>query len=550
MVQPVLRQKTSSIKTNLILAFILIIIFGGVITNIALIEIMKEVFKRIETDSTSIQDFGRYVVLSVSGITIGGIIFSLFFSYFLSRTITNPLQALTEKMIEIARGNWHTRIKIDTQDEIGQLSDGFNYMAEHVEETLKRLEEAKEYTDNIIVSVPSILIVLDSYLDVISTNLSYDSFREQYPSITLKHLIKPLETIIKKHISTRENITTHINVQTKEPDKELVFSATVSSIGNAIAEKGKPFILLTLTDITEQEIMRQEAFSTRQRWEETFNAITDMITIHDIDYNIIMANRAAEKILKLPDFKNVLKPKCYAYYHGTDGPPEGCPSCYCLKTGQPCGFEIYEPFLNMHLEIRAMPSLDEKGDVVGLIHVVRDITDRKKIEEALKKGKIEWEMTFDNATELIALVDKDLKIIRCNRSFAEFTQKPVHELKGEMCTEYLGTDPNNLSFGGIEGKTEIKTKNGRWLYLSFYPIMDDDGNFLHSVLIGMDITALKYMQERLIKSEEKLRKRVQELEKFYEMAVGRELRMRQLKKEIKRLNEELAHVRGNGNSNN
>ena len=47
------------------------------------------------------------------------------------------------------------------------------------------------------------------------------------------------------------------------------------------------------------------------------------------------------------------------------------------------------------------------------------------------------------------------------------------------------------------------------------------------------------IQEELQKREKELKKKVKELEEFYDMAVGRELRMKELKEEIEELREEL-----------
>lgn len=118
-------------------------------------------------------------------------------------------------------------------------------------------------------------------------------------------------------------------------------------------------VTIVSKDITERKMVSEAILQSIQDWEDTFNTITDMITIHDRDFNIIRANKAAEKILGLP----FLLPgtKCYKYYHGKDDPMEGCPSCDCLKTGMPVSFEIFEPHLNMYLEIRSIP--------LSLIHI-------------------------------------------------------------------------------------------------------------------------------------------------------------------------------------
>ena len=117
-----------------------------------------------------------------------------------------------------------------------------------------------------------------------------------------------------------------------------------------------------------------------QELEDTFNAITDMITVHDGELNIVYANRAAEEILNLPSGK-VGKIKCYEYYHGTGAPPERCPSCNCFKTRLPAIYEMFEPHLGRFLEIRTMPRFDDGNRLIKVVHIVRDVTEHRKAEE-------------------------------------------------------------------------------------------------------------------------------------------------------------------------
>jgi len=137
----------------------------------------------------------------------------------------------------------------------------------------------------------------------------------------------------------------------------------------------------------------ESIFQVKHDWEDTFNTITDIVTVHDKDFNIIRANKKAHEMLKLPDLYYALNRKCYSFYHGTDAPLKGCPSCNCLKTGQPYTTEIFEPHLNMFVEIRAIPRLDKNNNIIGLIHVVRDITERKQMEKKLHNLSITDELT-------------------------------------------------------------------------------------------------------------------------------------------------------------
>ncbi len=165
-------------------------------------------------------------------------------------------------------------------------------------------------------------------------------------------------------------------------------------------------------EIEERRKAEKLILKSQQEWEDTFNVITDMITIHDKDFNIIKANKAAGRILDMP-FIMDNKLKCYKYYHGTDKPPEGCPSCNCLHTGKTSVFELFEPHLNRHIEIRAIPRFDENNQINGLIHVVRDITDRHKLEESLKSMSLTDELTgLYNRRGFFTLIEQQLKVIK------------------------------------------------------------------------------------------------------------------------------------------
>jgi len=146
-------------------------------------------------------------------------------------------------------------------------------------------------------------------------------------------------------------------------------------------------VVIILNDISDRKKMEEFVFLSSQReWEDTFNTITDMITIHDRDFNIVRANNAAKQFLKLPVLSD-LTAKCYEYFHGSECPPDKCLSCECLVKGKPVTFEKFEPHLNMYLEIRAIPKFDSSSNIIGVIHVVRDITERKKLEEQLRESQ-------------------------------------------------------------------------------------------------------------------------------------------------------------------
>lgn len=121
-------------------------------------------------------------------------------------------------------------------------------------------------------------------------------------------------------------------------------------------------------------------FSTVEEWELTFNTISDVITIHDGEYNIIQANKAAIEFFGLP-IGSILGQKCYKVYHGTDSPPSNCVTCRSLKEGVEASVEMFEPHFEKHIDIKGMPKFDRNNQLVGVVHVVRDITSKKIAEK-------------------------------------------------------------------------------------------------------------------------------------------------------------------------
>ena len=548
----------SGLRNNILLTFFLILAVGGVVNNVIFYNIIRSTLTVEGLDPKTIDNISTYFTVISTGVTMAGILIVLLIALIFSETITRPLKKLTSGTIDIAGGKWSTRINISSNDELGQLAAGFNIMADHIEESMQKLKQSKEYTDNIVISVPSILIVLNCKLKVFSTNIAFDNLVEQFPALSLRQFISELESEIAENLASGATIKKEINLMPEGSGANLIFSAIVSRIGNSYDDgrEETPRVLLTITDITERKKMKELVLQSKQDWEDTFNSIPDMITIHDRDLNIIHANTNAAEMLHLPIIDPGRINKCYKYYHGTENPPEGCPSCDCMNTGTAVTYEVFEPHLNKFIEIRAIPRINNSNKLIGLIHIVRDISNRKKIEDErnqlltdITKAKKEWELTFDSAMEFIVLIDKDLKITRCNKSFSEFVNKSPGEIVGHRCHEFFPCPDSQVedckrhicSSDDFTLKSELRTNSGRWLYVSHRPIHTDKSEALHSVIIATDVTKLKTAQDRIEESEKELKKKVEDLEKFYDLAVGREVRMKDLKKEIKRLNAKLDH---------
>ena len=119
------------------------------------------------------------------------------------------------------------------------------------------------------------------------------------------------------------------NYSSEATYKDRDFEVTLSPIKSDNNYIGT---VMVFHDITERKRMENLILQSKLEWEDTFNTMTDMVTLHDNDFNIIRANKAAEKILGLPSIEEA-KEKCYKYFHASENPPEWCPCYQSVKTG-------------------------------------------------------------------------------------------------------------------------------------------------------------------------------------------------------------------------
>ncbi len=100
----------------------------------------------------------RDILFVGTGITL---IISLVLSLALAQTITKPIKELTHSAAEMARGNFSQQIEVHSNDEIGQLGEMFNSMADQLNQTLGEISNEKSKMDAIFTYMSNGVIAFD-----------------------------------------------------------------------------------------------------------------------------------------------------------------------------------------------------------------------------------------------------------------------------------------------------------------------------------------------------------------------------------------------------
>jgi len=104
----------------------------------------------------------RILIIATVLVLIAIIVLTLY----LYRSIANPIQKLAHAAQNIGKGNLDNRIEYDSNDELGQLSETFNHMAESLSHTLV----SRDYVDSIIESMGDLLLVTDQDYKITRVN--------------------------------------------------------------------------------------------------------------------------------------------------------------------------------------------------------------------------------------------------------------------------------------------------------------------------------------------------------------------------------------------
>lgn len=141
---------------------------------------------------------------------------------------------------------------------------------------------------------------------------------------------------------------------------------------------------ITELEATEAEYKRAEEGMERaaKEWRATFDAISDWISIHDEKFKITRVNRAFAKAFKTEP-KELIGKTCYELVHGTKEPWPDCPHERALKIRNSTRKEFFNPHLGIYMEAVCSPIFNERGEATATVHIMRNITERKKMEEQL-----------------------------------------------------------------------------------------------------------------------------------------------------------------------
>ncbi|MCK9209907.1 MAG: PAS domain S-box protein [Ignavibacteriaceae bacterium] len=155
------------------------------------------------------------------------------------------------------------------------------------------------------------------------------------------------------------------------------------------------------TRIHAEEVLQQASI----HWQTTFDAMKDSVMLFDNNAKILQINEATTKLLGKTN-EDIVGHHCWEVVHGINEPITGCPIVQMKKSLQ--RETMILPLNDNWLEVVVDPIFDKDRKLLGAVHIISDITERKNAEEKIKSLNRIYSVLSNINQSIVRIHDRDI----------------------------------------------------------------------------------------------------------------------------------------------
>jgi len=209
-----------------------------------------------------------------------------------------------------------------------------------------------------------------------------------------------------------------------------------------VLHQGKPHALYVGRDIGERRRVEEALRSSEEQYRAIFNASADPMVLRDADFRIVDVNPAyvrasgyardevigADRVVANPPHMN--EPIKALHRRALAGETVVIETRSASKDGLDADFELR----GFPMQYRGQPHV---------LWIGRDISERKRAEEALRSSEEQYRAVFNAATEALVLRDPEMRVVDVNPAFLRMSGYRREEVVGE--TRWFFASPENAA---------------------------------------------------------------------------------------------------------
>ena len=219
---------------------------GVVIGNLYLVTKIENVYKELEQINTIM---ARATIISLAVTAVLGVL--------LAQTITKPISDMRRQAMAMSRGNYSRKVKVYSDDEIGQLAVAFNNLTKKLQDAQATTEAEKRKLSSVLTNMTDGVLTTDRRGRVILINDTALSMLKVSRETSLSKPITEVLGIEETHTFDQLLYEKDSIILDHSSDKKLLYLRANFSI----IQRETGFVnglIVVLHDITEQEKIDEE----------------------------------------------------------------------------------------------------------------------------------------------------------------------------------------------------------------------------------------------------------------------------------------------------
>jgi len=297
------------------------------------------------------------------------------------------------------------------------------------------------------------------------------------------------------------------------------WQAFVNAVNNAYLEFDDDRRMLERSlELTSEELLQANS-AMRAGFEKLINSSMDGIFAFDREYRYTVWNPALERITGLSKLQ-VLGKSAFDVFPFLQNDEEGRFYRDALAGETVVAWDrlytVQETGKQTIVEAHFSPLLDQSGSIIGGLAILRDVTDRKRAEEEVRRSQDRLRVVIDTIPALVWSAQTDGSVDFINQRWGEYTGLSLEEGLGWKWGEAIHPDDvarfmdewrATLASGEpMRTEARVRAADGeyRWLLIRNVPLRDDLGNIVKWYGSSIDIDDGKRAEEALRKAEAEL----------------------------------------------
>jgi PAS domain S-box-containing protein len=204
-------------------------------------------------------------------------------------------------------------------------------------------------------------------------------------------------------------------------------------------------VLCILRDVTERKQFEEALTRERHLLRTLIDNLPDQVYFKDAQSRFIIANPVTARNMGMDTPQALIGKTDFDFHPETLAQQYFADEQGIIQSGQ--GLVDYEePLIDAQtgqtrwVLSTKVPLRDSQGQIIGLVGVGRDITERKAMEESLRESERRFKAMFDNAAIGMALVDLTGRPVMTNLSLQQMLGYSAAELQAMVFTEFTHPD--------------------------------------------------------------------------------------------------------------